>query len=143
MINIVLDSLLPGDTELKMPPASEVDFNSYMVKYGIQKNVTAFISKLKEICLEQFSMDFEKLNEDQKNIVLKELKLKNMRLFSDLINHVFKAYYSDKRVLSNLNVGTSPPFPNGNMIDEDDWAILLHVYERGSIYRDLDEVCNE
>ena len=139
MINILLDALIPGDTELNMPPASEVDFNSYKVKYGIQKNVTAFLSKLKEICLEQFSMDFENLDEDQKNIVLKELKLKNMRLFSDFINHVFKAYYSDKRVLSNLNVGTSPPFPNGNMIDEDDWAILLPVYERGSMYRDLDE----
>ena len=139
MINKVLDSLIPGDIDLKMPPASIIDFNSYKVKYKIQNIVNAFLFELKKISTEQFSREFDKLDEDQKVIVLKEFKLKNIRLFSGFIKHVFGAYYSDKRVLSNLNVGTSPPFPDGNLIDEDDWAILLPVYERGPIYRELDE----
>ena len=74
----------------------------------------------------------------QKNTVLNEVKLKNIRLFTEFIKQVFRAYYSDKQVLSILNVGASPPFPEGNRIVDDDWAILMPVYERGKIYKDID-----
>jgi len=30
-----------------------------------------------------------------------------------------------------LNVGSTPPFPQGNILDEDDWEILEPVLERG------------
>jgi hypothetical protein len=135
MINIVLDSIIPGDRELKMPPASTIDFKIYTIKYGIENIVNAFIIELKKISIKKFDGEFNTLDELQKNIVLKEIKFKNIRLFTEFIKHVFRAYYSDKQVLSTLNVGASPPFPKGNTTEEDDWTILMPVYERGKIYR--------
>ena len=139
MIKIVLDAIIPGDSKLSMPSASEIDFNAYVIKHQIKKIVRDFLVELTKSSNEQFSNFFTDLNEDEKIKALNQCKLKNIRLFSDFIKHVFRAYYSDKMVLSTLNVGSSPPFPDGNVIKEDDWTILLPVYERGSIYRVLDE----
>ena len=139
MIKIALDSLIPGDTKLNMPSASILDFDSYEIKYGIQKIVIDFLLELNKIANDEFLKNFDELDQDQKMNVLQAFKLKNIRLFSDFLKHVFRAYYSDKRVLSILKVGSSPPFPDGNVIEEDDWTILLPVYERGSIYREFDE----
>ena len=139
MIKIVLDSLIPGDTKLNMPSASILDFDSYEIKYGIQKIVIDFLLELTKISNDDFLKNFDELDQDQKMKVLKACRLKNIRLFSHFLKHVFRAYYSDKRVLSILKVGSSPPFPDGNEIDDDDWTILLPVYERGLIYRVFDE----
>ena len=138
MIEIVLDAIIPGDRRLKMPPASAIDFNKYKIKYGIENIVNAFIIELKKTSNNKFHDDFNTLDDLQKNTVLNEVKFKNIRLFTEFIKHVFKAYYSDKKVLSILNIGASPPFPEGNPIEEDDWAILMPVYERGKIYKDID-----
>ena len=139
MIKIVLDTLIPEDIQLRMPSASILDFNTYEIKHGIQKIVIDFLFALTKISNDQFSRDFNELDEDQRMKVLNECKVKNIRLFSLFLKHVFKAYYSDTKVLSILKVGSSPPFPNGNVIEEDDWTILLPVYEKGPIYRVLDE----
>ena len=139
MINTVLDTFIPGDYNLGMPPASKVDFNAYQNEHGIQQIVIAFLSELTKISLDTFTKEFKELDEEQRLYVLGAYKLINIRLFSDFLKHVFRAYYSDKRVLSILKVGSSPPFPDGNEIDNDDWTILLPVYERGSIYRVFDE----
>ena len=139
MIKIVLDALIPGDSQLRMPPASILDFNSYEIKYGIQQIVIDFLFELTKISNDQFSKNFNEIDKDQRMKVLNMCKLQDIKLFSLFLKHVFKAYYSDKRVLSILKVGSSPPFPDGNIIEEDDWTILLPVYERGSIYREFDE----
>ena len=139
MIKTVLDAFIQGDNKLGMPPASAVDFNVYESKHGIQQIVIGFLSVLTKISKEKFSKDFRELNETQRISVLAASKLEDIRLFSAFLEHCFRAYYSDKRVLSILKVGSSPPFPEGNILEEDDWTILIPVYERGSIYREFDE----
>ena len=42
MIEIILDTIIPGDRKLKMPPASAIDFNMYTIKYGIEKYCKCF-----------------------------------------------------------------------------------------------------
>jgi hypothetical protein len=138
MIEIVLDAIIPGDRKLKMPPASAIDFKMYTIKYGIENIVNAFIIELSKTSIKKFHDEFNNLDDLQKNTVLNEVKLKNIRLFTEFIKQVFRAYYSDKQVLSILNVGASPPFPEGNRIVDDDWALLMPVYERGKIYKDID-----
>jgi hypothetical protein len=139
MIKIVLNTLIPGDKKLNMPPASILDFNDYQIKHGIEKVVIDLLFELTKISNDQFSKNFNEIDKDQRMKVLNMCKLQDIKLFSLFLKHVFKAYYSDKRVLSILKVGSSPPFPDGNIIEEDDWTILLPVYERGSIYRVIDE----
>ena len=139
MINTVLDTFIPGDYKLGMPPASKVDFNVYQHEHGIQQIVIDFLSELTKISLDTFAKEFKELDEEQRMHVLGAHKLINIRLFSTFLKHCFQAYYSDKGVLSILKVGSSPPFPEGNVLEEDDWNILVPVYERGSIYRTFDK----
>jgi hypothetical protein len=139
MINTILDTFIPGDYKLGMPPASRVDFNAYQLEHGIEQIVIDFLSELTKISLDTFAKEFEELDEEQRVHVLDSCKLINIRLFSTFLKHCFQAYYSDKGVLSILQVGSSPPFPEGNVLEEDDWSILIPVYERGSIYRTFDK----
>ena len=139
MINTVLDTFIPGDYKLGMPPASKVDFNAYQLEHGIQQIVIDFLSELTKISLDTFAKEFKELDEEQRMHVLDACKLINIRLFSTFLKHCFQAYYSDKGVLSILQVGSSPPFPEGNALEKDDWNILIPVYERGSIYRTFDK----
>ena len=139
MINTILDTFIPGDYKLGMPPASKVDFNAYQLEHGIEQIVIDFSSELTKISLDTFAKEFKELDEEQRMHVLDACKLINIRLFSTFLKHCFRAYYSDKRVLSLLKVGSSPPFPEGKILEEDDWTILAPVYQRGTIYRELDE----
>ena len=139
MINTVLDTFIPGDYKLGLPPASKVDFNAYQHEHGIQQIVIDFLSELTKISLDTFAKEFKELDEEQRMHVLSAHKLINIRLFSTFLKHCFQAYYSDKGVLSILQVGASPPFPEGNVLGEDDWDILMPVYERGAIYRIFDK----
>ncbi|MDA9060386.1 hypothetical protein N9K53_01125 [Candidatus Thioglobus sp.] len=138
MIKIVLDSIIPGDKELKMPPASQLDFNSYKISHGIEKIEIDFLLELTKISNDKFSNLFIELDENQKIEALNLFKLKDIRLFTTFLKNIFRFYYSDIRVLSLINVGSSPPFPKGNIIEEDDWTMLIPVYERGPIYREFD-----
>ena len=110
-----------------------------MVVFGFHLKIFFALLELTKISNDQFSKNFNEIDKDQRMKVLNMCKLQDIKLFSLFLKHVFKAYYSDKRVLSILKVGSSPPFPDGNIIEEDDWTILLPVYERGSIYRVIDE----
>jgi len=139
MIEKVLDAFIPGDRKLKMPPASDLDFNSYKIKHGIEKIEIDFLLELTKISNDKFSTLFTDLDEDQKIEALNLCKLTNVRLFSVFLKNIFRFYYSDIRVLSLINVGSSPPFPKGNIIKEDDWTILIPVYKRGPIYREFDD----
>jgi len=140
MIEEVLDAIIPGDVKLSMPPASEINFQAYEIRHQIRKIVKDFLFELTKSSNDQFSKKFADLDEGQKIKALNQFKLQNIRLFSVFLKHVFRAYYSDISVLSILKVGSLPPFPDGNLINEDDdWTILLPVYERGSIYRKLDD----
>ena len=51
MIKIVLDALIPGDSKLKMPSASEIDFHAYEIKYEIKQIAIDFLYELTKISL--------------------------------------------------------------------------------------------
>jgi hypothetical protein len=139
MIKAVLNAIIPVDKKLKMPSASELDFNSYKIKNRIEKIEIDFLFELTKISNDEFSKNFIDLDENQKIKALNLCKLRKVRVFSAFLKNIFRFYYSDKRVLSLINVGSSPPFPTGNKIEDDDWTMLIPVYERGTIYKKVDD----
>ena len=44
-------------------------------------------------------------------------------------------YYSNKNVLTKLEVGSIPPFPEGNFVKEGDLYLLEKVFTKGPIYK--------
>jgi hypothetical protein len=76
------------------------------------------------------------LNQIQCEEDLKQFRKANFRDFSVLVNMVLILYYSNEAVLSKLNVGSIPPFPEGNFVKEGDIYLLEQVFLREKIYKD-------
>lgn len=137
MIDLVLNTLIPEDIDLKMPAASSIDFESYKIKHKIDLMVDNFIYLLNQVAIDIFDAPFTAISDEQRLAAVNYLKLKNIRLFSEFLTHCFRAYYSDVKVLAKLSVGSIPSFPSGNYLESDDWTILESVYDRGIAYRQI------
>jgi hypothetical protein len=131
MIDMVLNIILPGSETLGLPAAGELDFALYQEENLMQKITEDFLSELSLIATEKFQTNFNNLDDQQRMNVINKCKIKNFRIFSIFIKHCFRFYYSNQQVLSVLNAGSIPPFPQGNILDEDDWEILEPVLEKG------------
>ena len=135
-LRTVIDTMLPGDSVLGMPSASTIDFEIYLKQHDLNQLSFDFIQMLDKVCEEKKGMAFVDLDEVQKMQAINACKLVDVRVFSAMVSHLIKAYYTAPSVLININSGSVPPFPNGNSIEEDEWSILEPVYERGRVFRE-------
>lgn len=136
-LNLIVDAVLPGDSDRSLPSASGTDFRRYLVRHSLQTLAADFVEMLDKLCVEKFDLEFEKMDEDQRLKAINACKVVNVRLFSGFVTHVLKAYYTCPIVLERIGAGSIPPFPQGNVMDHDDWTVLEPVYERGKCYRDV------
>jgi hypothetical protein len=142
-LKIIIDSMLPGDPILGMPCASKIDFDTYLLKHGLSNLSINFVQMLDKICEEKIGVAFSQLDEMQKIQSINACKLVDIRLFSAMVNHLLKAYYTSPSVLSKISSGSVPPFPTGNSLEPDEWSILEHVYERGQVFREISQASIE
>lgn len=138
-LNVIINTMLPGDAVLGMPSATSIDFDVYLKQHGLIDLSIDFIQMLDKVCEEKNGCAFAFLDEIQKLQAINACKLVDVRLFTTMVSHLIKAYYTAPSVLMKIRSGSVPPFPGGNSLEEDDWSILESVYERGQIYRELIE----
>jgi hypothetical protein len=139
MIALILDTIIPSDQELSMPSAAAIDFDAYAARNGVQDLVARYAATVESVAQEKQALPFAALSKDDRLRVIDATRTKDIRLFSGFITHVFRAYYSDGEVLDRIGSGAVPPFPEGNVLENDDWSLLEPVYERGQIYRAVEE----
>ncbi|MBN3854490.1 gluconate 2-dehydrogenase subunit 3 family protein [Paraburkholderia sp. Ac-20340] len=135
MIELVLDTMLPGDAALGVPNASAIDFEGYQLRHRITQQVDAFLGVLTRVAHERFGRGFETLDATSRLAAINACKLADVRVFSAFVTHAMRAYYTDRIVLNAISAGPVPPFPAGAELPADDWTILEPVYERGPIWR--------
>jgi hypothetical protein len=135
-LKTVIDAMLPGDSVIGMPCASTIDFEIYLKQHNLNQLSFDFVQMLDKICEEKKGMSFADLDEVQKIQAINACKLVDVRVFSAMVGHLLKAYYTAPVVLMKIKSGSVPPFPNGNSIEDDDWSILESVYERGQVFRE-------
>lgn len=138
-LQVIIDAMLPGDPELDMPCASSINFEAHLKRYDLFEIAHEFIRMLDKVCSDKFSLSFVDLDPEQKMLAINACKLVNVRVFSAMVGHLLRAYYTSPIVLRQIGVGSIPPFPQGNSLPQDDWSILEPVYERGQLYREIPE----
>ena len=136
-LHFIIDAMLPGDPELGMPSASTIDFDAYLARHDLFEIAHEFMTMLDKVCSDKFSLSFIDLDAAQKIQSINACKLVNVRVFSSLVWHLLRAYYTSPGVLIRIGAGSIPPFPQGNSLVQDDWSILEPVYERGQVYREV------
>ena len=122
-LNSILKLILPS-SESGMP-------ESIIVLDNLEKSNNIhfkFIETCKILCtiVEQVE------NQEQLDL----LKKNNFRDFSNFVNSFLIIYYSNLEVLKKLNVGSIPPFPDGNFVKEGDIYLLEQVFLKEKIYKD-------
>ena len=137
MLNLIIDTILPGDRTLNLPPASQINLDIYVNSYSKQDLLSEFLNLTYKVCLDKFASNFSELSDIDRLKALEACKSANIRLFVDFITNLFRAYYTNAKVLESINSGSIPPFPSGNILENDDWEILEPVFERGRIYRSI------
>ena len=135
MIDLFCDTILTGDEELGMPPGSSVDVAAFISQHGADQPLEEFLSLLDTTAQDKYGDPFSKLDTEQRLACVELSKRKNLRLSISVIVMCLQAYYTDNTVLSCLPTGAVPPFPVGNVMEDDDWNILEPVFERGDTYR--------
>ena len=122
-LDIILKLILPN-INTNMPDANlilnDLDINN--------KIDFKFIETSKALCFK-----IEKI-ENQEDLDI--LKKRNFRDFSNFVNSYLILYYSNKEVLRNLKVGSTPPFPEGNYVKEGDIYLLEQVFLKEKMYKD-------
>jgi hypothetical protein len=135
-LELIVDTLLPGDQTLSLPSASQTNFWRYLINQSLQTLCSDFVEMLETLCTEKFKISFVEMNSSQRLDAINACKVVNIKLFSEFTIHLMKAYYTCPIVLEKIGAGSTPPFPEGNVIDQNDWLVLEPVYERGKCYRD-------
>lgn len=124
-LNSILNLIMPaGETGM---PEAEVILHSID---PTNPNHTKFVELSKSI-YNNIGLNAIKNEED-----LNQFKKANFRDFSVFVNMVLILYYSNPIVLSKLEVGSVPPFPDGNFVKEGDLYLLEQVFLREKIYKD-------
>ena len=122
-LNSILKLILPT-TESGMP-------ESIIVLDNLEKSNNIhfkFIENCKILCTKVEQVE----NQEQLDL----LKKNNFRDFSNFVNSFLILYYSNFEVLKKLNVGSIPPFPDGNFVKEGDIYLLEQVFLKEKIYID-------
>jgi hypothetical protein len=134
-LHTLIDTLLPADEALNMPSASQVGVDAYVRQHGLETLYSDFVRIVEKTGLEKYGLSWLTMTDAQRLVCVNACKLVNIRLFSEVVSHLFKAYYSSPEVLAKIKSGSVPPFPSGNPLPSDDWSLLEPVYERGLAYR--------
>jgi hypothetical protein len=136
-MNKIIDAMLPGDDALELPPASQINFNEYLVCHDLALMAQNFLLLLDSVCMKKYSISFDDMDKSQYLEIFNACRLEDVQTFSMFVRHLLRSYYSAPIVLMRIGSGSSPPFPNGNTLNDTDWTILESVYERGSMYRNV------
>jgi hypothetical protein len=124
-LNSIIKLIIPeGNTRM---PNAEFILNSIDLKNSSHVN---FVNVSKEIC------DLIGMNQINTEDDLNKFKKNFFRNFSVFVNTLLKVYYSNETVLSKLEVGSIPPFPEGNYVKEGDIYLLEQVFLKEKIYKD-------
>ena len=138
-LELVIDTILPGDSVLGMPKGSQVGVDLYLRQQGATDSARQFVAMIDRVSVRRFGRTFAEMDSTQRLQAVNACKLDDIRLFAAVVTHFLKAYYTAPDVLHSLQVGSVPPFPLGNSMPHDDWTLLEPVYERGPIHREISQ----
>lgn len=126
---LILAALIPADHELGMPSAAEIDFAGYATANAAWGEVDVFLDRFAESGVAPEALNA--LDAKDRLEAILALRQKDLRIFSAFLTHIFRAYYSSERVQQQIGSGAVPPFPDGNLLFDDDWSELEVVFNRG------------
>lgn len=125
----LLETILPGSEDGRMPSAAELDFTGYLTTDA------ADFARILPGILDQLDAGFADLPLSGRVTAVKAFEGNDPKTFDDLLFRIYACYYQDDRVRRLIGSEPGPPFPRGNTIPAGDLSSLDRVVERSDGYR--------
>ena len=137
-LSSLLDVIIPGSDDGRMPSAGELDFVTYLRSWAPEfvPKIIEGLKAFEELCASRITEDFTALTRHERQSLAEELSRTQPGLFERLHRHTLSCYYQDERVLAGLGLEPGPPFPRGNTIERGDLSLLNPVRARPKFYRE-------
>ena len=137
ILAIVLDLIVPANTDGSKPSAAEVDVLGYIRKFE-SDTLDALGTELDRLDTEartQHGQAFVSLEAHARQAIVDGIRLNDPRFMRTLALQTVTCYYQDDRVLEALGMEARPPFPKGYEVPTGDVSLLDPVRARGEIWR--------
>lgn len=132
----LFDFIIPPSSERSMPGASFLCEKDNFFSNEDHSLYRKLINQLLYLSLSMHEKKFSQLNNYEITTVIHKMRKELIKEFNKLAFLVLRYYYTNKKVLDLIGVGSIPPFPDGNIIPEGDLLLFEQVYIKGKIYRE-------
>jgi len=140
MLRQVAGILIPASEEYGVPAADDEAIFARIVVLAGQRgeSIKAGIKALDAQAKARYDEGFLVLNATHQASLLRDEA--NSRFLRQMIRCTATAYYEDGRVLTSIDLKSTPPFPGGHEIEQGDWSLLDPVRARAPFYRNIGNI---
>ena len=138
-LEALLELVIPKSKDGKLPGANEIGFHEFIIDFNLNyylHDLKEGLNSINKSSIKENNCNFSKLSSEQKEILIKELRLNENYFLEYFGKLVMVCYYQNDKVIEALGLEARPPFPEGYHVDEMNFELLETVKKRGKIWRD-------
>jgi hypothetical protein len=144
ILNLVLDEIIPGSEDGKIPSAKLLGVIDYLEKKAKEDFDLKKLFNDGICCINDFvtatAKDRNHIDSKDTIFFLKKLESQEPLFFKELLRHTYMGYYSNPSVRPHFGVSSNPPHPVGYEVPPEEPELLEYlvypVKKRGICYRE-------
>ena len=128
----IIDILIPGDTELGLPCFSYIAESQFNKNTDLIDSVNLILIKFQDTHTP--NLDASYVTKTFVSFFMNE----NAEVFKEFKLLILDLYFKSETVLDKLGYDVKPLFPTGQLLPDNNFDLLVDVYHRGKIWREID-----
>jgi hypothetical protein len=133
----LVDLMIPADRERGLPSGSEVDISRVLPAH-LEVEDLEMLAEQFEALISSHGHGLLELTDGTFHEFIQKNRPKIDPILREIGKYLLMSYYTDSLVRDVIGVGARPPFPAGYPVHEGDLSLLESVFERGPIFRKVD-----
>ena len=131
--------MIPNDFDRNLPSGSSVDLEAILSTENMSDDAIKSAEQFSDLVSEKLNKSLDQLTMTEFEDLCRSSRAQVDPILKIVGPLLLKAYYTDPRVQVGLGIGSAPPFPTGISVEAGNLELLESVFNRGSIYRSVNE----
>lgn len=139
LLDTLADLMIPNDFGRNLPSGSSVDLEAILLNENMSDDAIKSAEQFSDLVSEKLNKSLDQLTMTEFEELCRSSRAQVDPILKLVGPLLLKAYYTDPRVQVGLGIGSAPPFPSGISVEAGNLELLESVFNRGSIYRSVNE----
>ena len=139
LLDTLADLMIPNDFDRNLPSGSSVDLEAILSTENMSDDAIKSAEQFSDLVSEKLNKSLDQLTMTEFEDLCRSSRAQVDPILKIVGPLLLKAYYTDPRVQVGLGIGSAPPFPSGISVEAGNLELLESVFNRGSIYRSVNE----